>query len=115
MTRGPQVRREPMVGWYDPGQLPRTGVKVLVSTLCGKTADLRLTEALAVPASVSDTYDHTAFWVDVGEDDERIEPTRPRSGIWVDYVADVGDGWDSTYAIAYLLAQPTLEVKDPRG
>jgi len=26
--------------------------------------------------------------------------------IWIDYVADVGEGWDSTYAVASAIAQP---------
>ena len=30
---------------------------------------------------------------------------------WIDYVADVGDGFESTYAIAYLLAQDSLDVR----
>ena len=107
--------RQPMVGWYDPGQLARTGVKVLVSTLFGQNADFRLMEALAAPADAPDVYDHTALWADDGQGGERIDPTTPRPSIWIDYVADVGDGWDSTYAIAFQLAQPTLEVVDSRG
>ena len=31
--------------------------------------------------------------------------------IWIDYVADVGDGFESTYTIAYLLAQDSLDVR----
>src|SRR5205085_933929 len=27
---------------------------------------------------------------------------------WIDYIADVGDGWDSTYTMAYHLTQPQL-------
>ena len=38
--------------------------------------------------------------------------------LWIDYVADIGDGFDSTYSIAYLLAQPEVVAGDerlPRG
>jgi Calcineurin-like phosphoesterase len=41
--------------------------------------------------------------------------------VWFDYVSDLGDGFDATYAIAYLLAQPQLQMKGygdpllPRG
>src|SRR6185436_15005925 len=35
-----------MVGWYDPGQLMRTGVEVFFSTLFGRHSDFRLMEAL---------------------------------------------------------------------
>ena len=40
----------PMVGWYDPRQLARTGVDVAVSTIFGKHADFRITEALVTPS-----------------------------------------------------------------
>ena len=39
-------------------------------------------------------------------------------GLWFDYVADLGDGFNATYSVAYLLAQPELEVDGrrlPRG
>jgi hypothetical protein len=39
--------------------------------------------------------------------------------IWIDYVSDLGDGFDGTYAIAYLLGQPSLTIEGqpplPRG
>lgn len=47
---------------------------------------------------------------------EQAEPTRPfegRSELWFDFVADTGDGFNSTYSIARSLAQPQLNVKVP--
>ncbi|THV29992.1 metallophosphoesterase [Glycomyces paridis] len=35
--------------------------------------------------------------------------------LWLDYVADVGDGFNATYSIAYLMAQDHLDVTDPVG
>jgi hypothetical protein len=38
--------------------------------------------------------------------------------VWIDYVADLGDGFDATYAIAFLLVQPSITVGGkqlPRG
>jgi hypothetical protein len=35
--------------------------------------------------------------------------------VWLDYVSDLGDGFDATYAIAYLLAQPQLQVEGYSG
>lgn len=87
-----------MVGWYDPGQLIRTGVNVVVSMILKSRADYRAIEALARPQS---TFDYSSC-----------------EGIWLDYVADVGDGWTSTFAIASLLARPSLELggrDTPRG
>src|SRR3954467_6959691 len=37
----------PMVGWYDPGQLAQTAIQVAISTIFGRNADFRNTEALA--------------------------------------------------------------------
>ena len=31
--------------------------------------------------------------------------------VWVDYVADLGDGFDSTYAIASLISQPQIDLE----
>jgi Calcineurin-like phosphoesterase len=31
--------------------------------------------------------------------------------LWVDFIADLGDGFEATYAMAYLLARPELEVQ----
>jgi hypothetical protein len=35
--------------------------------------------------------------------------------LWLDYVADVGDGFNATYSIAYLMAQDHVEVKGAGG
>jgi hypothetical protein len=35
--------------------------------------------------------------------------------MWLDYVSDLGDGFDATYSVAYLLAQPKLDVPPPGG
>jgi len=47
------VKRLPMVGWYDPRQLARTGVEVAVSTIFDRHSDHRFVEAIA-----KDTYNH---------------------------------------------------------
>lgn len=41
-----------------------------------------------------------------------------RDELWIDYVADIGDGFNATYSIAYLMAQDRIEVGGeslPRG
>lgn len=43
-----------------------------------------------------------------GKDEEASE-------LWFDWVADVGDGFNSTYGIARLLAQPELQVSIPQA
>ena len=95
-----QAKRMPMVRWYDPLQLIRTGMEVAASTLFGRHSDFRLLEALAAPGVQFDDD-----WGNLRADES----------LWIDYVADVGDGWNSTYAIACALAQPALTLKDDQG
>lgn len=81
--------RRPMVRWFDPHQLIDTAVRVLVSGVFSSYADNRELQARE-PAEVPD-----------------------RSGqpeLWLDYVADLGDGWNSTYTVARLLAADALEL-----
>ena len=108
--------RAKMVGWYDPGQLIRTGIDVAISTIFGRNSDFRLIEALQ-GREIKDYYNHSVECDVTGtEDDERVteRPDRPISEMWLDYIADVGDGWNSTYCTAYNLVQD-LELTAPDG
>jgi hypothetical protein len=80
-----------MVGWYNPSQLARTGVKTVVSALFGERADFRAMEALSQRPVEHDCA--------AGQGDA-----------WVDYVSDTGDGFAATYAVASLLGRPAVEV-----
>lgn len=106
--------RMKMVGWYDPGQLARTGIEVAVSTVFGRHSDQRQIEALT-SGDVS-FYDYTCHYTDDGGEVCEFDPARPRDSIWLDYVGDVGDGFNSTYAVAYQLAQPAKQIayRDPK-
>lgn len=78
------------VAWLAPLQLIATGLRTLGAILFGAYLDKReLQNALN-----GDWFDHS------GTDDGEL---------WLDYVADLGDGFHSTYSVAYLLAQPSLE------
>ena len=101
----PRAKQWPMVGWYDPRQLAKTGVEVAISTIFGRHSDHRLVEAMASGDHQDRFYDYTCYYNDDGKDICESDPTRPRNSIWIDYVGDVGDGWNSTYAIAYHLAE----------
>ncbi len=87
------------IGWLAPLLLLSTGLRTLLALLFGAYLDKReLQHALD-----GGWFDHSAT-----EDGE----------IWLDYVADLGDGFHATYSVAYLLAQPRLELGDatlPRG
>ena len=91
-----------MVSWYDPSVLAKTGMKALLSSTIGKQADRRLLDAVASPQPL---------FFDFSMDDAG----HTRDELWLDYVSDMGDGWDSTYAVALAVTQPELTLKDPTG
>jgi len=79
-----------MVRWFDPHQLVDTAARVVASGVWSSYVDTRELQALA-PASFHD----------------RSEAAE----VWVDYVSDLGDGWNSTYTVANLLAQDGLALE----
>jgi hypothetical protein len=81
-----------MVGWFDPGQLVRTGLDVVISAMFARNSDRRVLDALSHPGF--DACDYSS-----------------RDELWLDYVADTGDGWNSTYAVAHAVARPELGVE----
>jgi hypothetical protein len=85
--------RRPMVRWLDPHQLLDTAGRVLASGFWSAYTDNRELQAM-VPATVHDRSEG--------------------SEMWVDYVSDLGDGFNSTYTVAYLLAQAELELDGER-
>ncbi len=105
MTSRPKMTR-----WYSPIRLVNIGIRVAVSTVFGEFADRR--EAMAGareidPRKLDPHYDYS-------------NKNASKSDFWLDFVADTGDGWNSTYAVARLLADPQLKVADyasplPRG
>jgi hypothetical protein len=107
----PNVRM-PMVGWYDPAQLVSTALKSLASNVIGERSDRRIVQALAARRQAF--YDHAIHYRD-GARGPQPEPDRPRDELWLDFVSDTGDGWNSTYAVAYATSQPALRVQGPDG
>ena len=87
----PPFKPQPMVGWYDARQLVSTGLKTVISGTFGAYADKR-----EVQAALSPKPEH---WQLGGE-----------QAVWVDYLADTGDGFDSTFTMFDLLRQPQLAV-----
>ena len=81
-----------MVGWYDPRVLMQSAYQVAISNIFGRHSDTRLIEALA--SQPQNEFDYSDSSGD----------------FWFDYVADIGDGWNSTYAIADAWRSPTLEL-----
>ena len=63
-----KIKRWPMVGWYDPLQLVKTGIEITVSTIFGRHSDQRLVEAMASGDEAEAFYDYTCHYKDDGED-----------------------------------------------
>jgi hypothetical protein len=80
-----------MVNWFDANQLANTAVKAGLSSVFGAYADKRETIAAI---SEFEKYDYT--W---------------NKDLWIDYISDTGDGFNATYTMAHLLAQPAIAVK----
>ena len=83
-----------MADWFSPALLIRTALRQLASTLFATYSDKR-----TLLAAVNDAKPFIDEW-------------SKRDSITIDYVADLGDGWDSTYSVAWSLAQPELEVEN---
>jgi hypothetical protein len=98
--------RADMVRWYSPLQLLQTGSRVAFSTLLGGEFDRR-----QIDPRIAETYAHFDLSVRQGEHGATV----PRDELVFDYIADTGDGWNSTYAVAYTATRAALDVKDPTG
>lgn len=93
MTTPPaKVRWRParMTGWFDPKVMAQSAAMLLTANIFGRNSDTRLIEALG--SQPQDVFDYSN-----------------RAGdFWIDYVADLGDGWNPTYAIAEAMARERL-------
>lgn len=85
----------PMCNWLSAGQLVQTGIRAAVASTVGSFADGREIAAALHPP----------------KDNPPIELSGAANDVfWLDYLADTGDGWNSTYSVAYTLAQKNLAV-----
>lgn len=90
--------------------------RYLASTIIGRHSDHRIIEAVIAPKGKpfrDYTYHHRV--PDGYKDSEKDEARGAREEVWVDYVADTGDGWDPTYAVAYAIAHPERCVTKEGG
>ncbi|MBE7249098.1 MAG: metallophosphoesterase [Actinomycetospora chiangmaiensis] len=101
-----------MTRWFNPGLLGKLLGQVVMADLFGQYADRRL-----VHAALDSVPDQA-----VRERADLSAAPDPQAGdgeaVWIDYVADLGDGFDATYAIASLLGAERLQVDGhdlPRG
>lgn len=85
-----KFKQKQMVRWYDVRQLAATGIKTVISSIFGNFADRREIQAVLGKEEHFDYSD--------------------REELWVDYIADLGDGFNSTYSMAHLMAKEQLAV-----
>jgi len=86
-----------MTGWFDPDVMSRSAIMLATANIFGRHSDSRLIEALG-----NQPQAHFDYADAPGE-------------FTFDYVADLGDGWHGTYAVAEALARPELTVSAPDG
>ena len=89
------LRRAAMVRWNELRALAQTGLSAGMSAVFEHFADKRETQGGLPPDEFS--YDKPT---DLGAD----------GSFWLDFVSDAGDGFDSTYTVAWLLAQSRLRL-----
>ena len=78
---------KPAVRWFEPRMLRKTGQQVALSKVFAGFSDKRELQA-AQPAP----------YLDRSKGQE----------LWLDYVCDLGDGFDATASVASVLTQPSL-------
>ncbi len=84
-----KFEQKPMVGWFDVKQLASTGLKTALSMAFGNYADKREIQAFS---------------------DQGIFDFSNNPELWVDYIADLGDGFNSTYTLAHLMSQESIKA-----
>ncbi|KGJ80398.1 hypothetical protein GY21_02790 [Cryobacterium roopkundense] len=82
------------VRWLAPGQLFRTAVQVALAEIFANYGDKRELQEV------------------FSKEPLRLKE-RPRGDLWIDYTADLGDGFDSTATVAALLSENHLTVQRP--
>lgn len=123
-----------MVDWFDPLVLGMVAVRTLISTTIGEYADQRPMQEV-VDGDKGPLLTRRHDYSKVGVDERTViapeaDPDNPRfdnkyrdperrprqlqldetGAMWVDFIADLGDGFEATYAMAYLLAASNLEI-----
>ena len=113
----PEYKKPTMTNWYDPRQLIDTAKRTVISTTVGQYADPR---AGMPNPKLYEFFDYSKHVLPSNYDFKIDASKGDREEIWIDDAADVGDGFNSTYAVAYHLSAPTLSLarvdeSRPRG
>lgn len=108
-----------MTAWFSPPLLLRLLWRVILSDVFGQYADRRLIVAALDPVNDKELFERAQQFMPHKPNEEVWTFAPDADGaVWVDFVADLGDGFDATYAMASLLSQEKLAVGGltlPRG
>ena len=124
-----------MVDWINPSVMAAVGVRLLISTTIGQYADQRpMQESSDGDSGAKLASRHDYSLIDAGQQHivaPDADSTNPNwnpddpyhdiridrrlvlgkdGAVWADFVADLGDGFEATYAMAFLMAASELEV-----
>lgn len=108
-------RKMAMVDWLGPVTLAKSGIKAVVAAMFGVFADKREIQAALYPIRREKRSSPLEGKPPESEPPTEYAPKYEGSEMWVDYVADLGDGFDPTYAIAWLLSREELILLDAEG
>lgn len=103
-----KIKLMPPVSWFNIKQLANTAIQSVISKIVSKQADRRLLLALA--SSEKEYYDYSKLY---NTENGKLNEVKNslRNEIWIDYIADTGDGWNATYSIAFYSSKPELNLK----
>lgn len=94
------------VRWFRPTLLANAAMRAAISPVFGTFADQRMMQATIDGFARKDLAEvarrHRYSETDVADE---------TGAVWIDYLADTADGFDSTYAMASLVAADTLKVR----
>lgn len=136
MIRSLRKRELPqMVNWWDASILAMVGVRNMISATIGSYADQRPMQAAAdngPEAELTSRHDYRQVfnggkgatrdldgrWSVHATDEAGLDASKSLAfdtdgGLWVDFIADLGDGFEASYSMAYLMAQPSISLKNP--
>lgn len=107
-----------MVDWIDPVLLGAVAVRTLISSTIGQYADQRPMQAAideCTPDELRRRHDYSAINATKlklpADFASRRLKTDAQGRVWLDFLADLGDGFEATYAMGYLLASEKLDVR----
>ena len=105
------------MAWLNPLQLVRTGYHRWLVTAGTGILDRREMLAVLDRHTVRNTSAAPTVLVSGTEVDAVFaDPERAAAdGVWLDFLADVGDSWEATYAVASLVVDPSLVGKFPES